>query len=99
MLGLWASVAGDYLNGANRRFTGSYEAASFSRNAFPRVSWFNDNPSQIDLSNWTHSVTGISDAAAHTLGDLEPDVEITALSTALADGTRHNIGEESGYLD
>ena len=73
MLGLWASVAGDYLNGANRRFTGSYEAASFSRNAFPRVSWFNDNPSQIDLSNWTHSVTGISDAAAHTLGDLEPD--------------------------
>ena len=86
-------------NGANRRFTGSYEATSFPKTAFPRDWWFNDNPSQIDRSNWTLSVTGTSDAVTYTPGDLEPDVEISALSTALAGSTRHKIGEESGYLD
>src|SRR5262249_38289674 len=32
------------LRGANRRFTGSYEAASFAGNAFPTTSWVADDP-------------------------------------------------------
>ncbi len=46
------------LPGAGRRFTGSYEAASFSGNAFPSTSWINDNPSPINAEEWKLRVTG-----------------------------------------
>ena len=46
------------LPGADRRFTGSYEAASFSGNAFPSTSWINDNPSPIDADDWKLRVLG-----------------------------------------
>ena len=36
------------LRGAKRRFTGSYEAGSFSGNAFPTTSWVADHPARID---------------------------------------------------
>jgi DMSO/TMAO reductase YedYZ molybdopterin-dependent catalytic subunit len=35
------------LRGAKRRFTGSYEAASFQGNAFPSTSWVADNPREL----------------------------------------------------
>jgi hypothetical protein len=39
------------LPGGTRRFTGSYEKGSFSRN-FPVVSWIFDNPPPVDVANW-----------------------------------------------
>ena len=36
------------LPGARRRFTGSYEADSFTGNAFPLTSWLNDNPASLE---------------------------------------------------
>ena len=46
------------LPGSTRRFTGSYEAGSFSGNAFPTTSWLNDRPAPIDATRWTLSVRG-----------------------------------------
>ena len=46
------------LRGSERRFTGSYEAASFSGNAFPATSWINDNPAPVDPDTWRLRVTG-----------------------------------------
>ena len=43
---------------SERRFTGSYEAARYSGNAFPVVSWFNDNPAPIDAGAWRLTVRG-----------------------------------------
>ena len=34
--------------GGDRRFTGSYEAASFAGNAFPTTSWVADDPAPLD---------------------------------------------------
>jgi hypothetical protein len=45
------------LPGALRRFTGSYERASFSPN-FPTVSWINDRPAPVDLDIWRLTVDG-----------------------------------------
>jgi hypothetical protein len=36
------------LRGAKRRFTGSYEAASFEGNAFPTTSWVADHPKPLE---------------------------------------------------
>ncbi len=57
-LGEAASAVLD-LPGRGRRFTGSYEAGSFSGNAFPVTSWLNDNPSPIDVDSWRLRVTGL----------------------------------------
>ena len=46
------------LNGANRAFTGSYPAGDHTGNAFPRVSWLNDNPAPIDAAQWRLRVFG-----------------------------------------
>ena len=51
-----ASVGG--LSGATRRFTGSYEAGSFTGNAFPLTSWLNDNPRPIDADAWRLNIGG-----------------------------------------
>lgn len=43
--------------GSGRRFTGSYERASFSGD-FPDVSWFNDDPDPIEAAAWRLAVDG-----------------------------------------
>jgi hypothetical protein len=46
------------LPGANRRFTGSYEAASFAGNAFPTTSWVADDPKPLDPGSYRLAVEG-----------------------------------------
>lgn len=45
------------LPGARRRFTGSFEQASFSP-SFPTVSWINDRPESVALEIWRLTVDG-----------------------------------------
>jgi DMSO/TMAO reductase YedYZ molybdopterin-dependent catalytic subunit len=52
------------LRGAKRRFTGSYEAGSFTGNAFPTTSWVADHPRAIALDSYRLRVGGL---AAHPL--------------------------------
>ena len=51
-----ASVGG--LSGSRRRFTGSYEAGSFTGNQFPQTSWLNDVPPAIAGGDWRLKVHG-----------------------------------------
>ena len=44
--------------GARRRFTGSYERASFAGNAFPSTSWVADHPRALDPRAYRLAVTG-----------------------------------------
>jgi DMSO/TMAO reductase YedYZ molybdopterin-dependent catalytic subunit len=46
------------LRGAKRRFTGSYEAASFEGNAFPSTSWVADHPRPLDPRSHRLAVGG-----------------------------------------
>ena len=72
-----ASVGG--LSGASRRFTGSYEASSYSGNAFPLTSWFNDNPSPIRASEWRLNIGGaVANPISLRYADIAPDAERTA---------------------
>ena len=67
------------LSGATRRFTGSYEAKSFSGNDFPRVSWLNDMPRPVDASQWRLTVSGaVEREVALSYDDLAGDAELTA---------------------
>jgi DMSO/TMAO reductase YedYZ molybdopterin-dependent catalytic subunit len=68
------------LRSANRRFTGSYEAASFEGNAFPTTSWVADNPRELDPAGYRLAVTGLVDRPLDlALADLEaPGDELTA---------------------
>src|SRR4051812_37839063 len=50
------------LRSAQRRFTGSYEAASFEGNAFPSTSWVADSPCELDASRYRLAVSGLVDA-------------------------------------
>ena len=52
------------LSGRSRRFTGSYEAGSFTGNDFPRVSWLDDDPDRIEVAAWTLEVYGAATPAA-----------------------------------
>ncbi|HSG14996.1 MAG TPA: molybdopterin-dependent oxidoreductase [Anaerolineae bacterium] len=45
------------LPGAGRRFTGSYEIGSFGPH-FPQVSWINDDPAPINLTDWQLTIAG-----------------------------------------
>jgi DMSO/TMAO reductase YedYZ molybdopterin-dependent catalytic subunit len=45
------------LPGARRRFTGSYETGSFA-GVFPVVSWINDRPDPLDITQWRLSIEG-----------------------------------------
>jgi DMSO/TMAO reductase YedYZ molybdopterin-dependent catalytic subunit len=47
------------LRSAHRRFTGSYEAASYEGNAFPSTSWVADSPGELDASAYRLAVTGL----------------------------------------
>jgi DMSO/TMAO reductase YedYZ molybdopterin-dependent catalytic subunit len=46
------------LRSAKRRFTGSYEVASFEGNAFPSTSWVADDPRELDRGSYRLLVTG-----------------------------------------
>jgi DMSO/TMAO reductase YedYZ molybdopterin-dependent catalytic subunit len=50
------------LRSARRRFTGSYEAASFEGNAFPTTSWVADSPRELDAGRYRLPVAGLVDA-------------------------------------
>ena len=47
------------LKGARRRFTGSYDAGSFTGNAFPTTSWVADNPAVIEPASYRLRVHGL----------------------------------------
>ena len=67
------------LAGSERRFTGSYDQGRFTGNAFPRVSWLNDNPERVDANNWRLSITGAVDRPMTlAYSDIEAEAELTA---------------------
>jgi hypothetical protein len=47
------------LRGGKRRFTGSYEDASFAGNGFPSTSWVADDPRPLDAPRWRLTVGGL----------------------------------------
>jgi hypothetical protein len=51
-------AAGLGLPGADRRFTGSYEAGSFAGNSFPVTSWVADDPKPLDPDSYRLAVEG-----------------------------------------
>ena len=72
-----ASVGG--LSGASRRFTGSYEARSYSGNAFPLTSWLNDNPRPVETEQWNLKIGGaVANPLTLKYDDLSLGVERTA---------------------
>lgn len=74
-----AAASAGGLSGAGRRFTGSYEAGSYSGNAFPLTSWLNDNPAPISAGEWRLNIGGaVANAASLTYGDIAPSAELTA---------------------
>jgi DMSO/TMAO reductase YedYZ molybdopterin-dependent catalytic subunit len=67
------------LKGARRRFTGSYEAGSFSGNAFPSTSWVADDPAPIDTAAYRLQVAGLAvRPLVLSLADLTPTDELVA---------------------
>jgi DMSO/TMAO reductase YedYZ molybdopterin-dependent catalytic subunit len=67
------------LRGANRRFTGSFEAGSFAGNAFPTTSWVADKPRPIALDSYRLRVTGlVARELELALADLPPRDELVA---------------------
>ena len=68
------------LRGAKRRFTGSYEAASFAGNAFPTTSWVADDPRPIALDSYRLRVSGLvaRGAVAVRSAELPPRDELIA---------------------
>jgi DMSO/TMAO reductase YedYZ molybdopterin-dependent catalytic subunit len=65
------------LPGARRRFTGSYEAGSFTGNAFPSTSWVADHPRPIDVGSYRLDVIGRAQRALE-LADLDAGDELIA---------------------
>lgn len=77
-IGEWGGRLGG-LNGATRRFTGSYETGSFTGNSFPRVSWLNDSPAPIDESRWRLTLTGaVEREVTWSYEELAANAEMTA---------------------
>ncbi len=72
------------LNGRERRFTGSYEAGSFTGNDFPRVSWLDDDPDLIEAGSWRLEVHG---ASARRLSLIGSGLARGARATATLDCT------------
>ena len=62
-LALWRAgeLAANVLDlpGEGRRFTGSYDRRSFTGNAFPTTSWFNDDPDHVSEDAWLLNVSGL----------------------------------------
>jgi DMSO/TMAO reductase YedYZ molybdopterin-dependent catalytic subunit len=67
------------LRGAKRRFTGSYEAASFAGNAFPTTSWVADDPRPIATNGYRLRVDGlVGRDLSLSLAQLSAGDELTA---------------------
>jgi hypothetical protein len=67
------------LPGADRRFTGSYEADSFAGNAFPTTSWVADDPKALDVRSYRLGVEGeVTRPLSLSLDDLDGDDELVA---------------------
>ena len=74
-----SAVSAAGMSGRTRRFTGSYEAARYSGNAFPVVSWLNDNPAPIDPAEWRLAVRGaVERPLILSLDDLTQDDALDA---------------------
>jgi DMSO/TMAO reductase YedYZ molybdopterin-dependent catalytic subunit len=68
------------LPSAKRRFTGSYEEASFEGNVFPTTSWVADNPRPLDVGRWRLKVSGLVEHPFQlAFGDVDAGDELTAL--------------------
>ena len=66
--------------GARRRFTGSYEAASFEGNAFPATSWVADNPRELDATRYRLRVEGrVARSLELQAADLDAGDELEAV--------------------
>jgi hypothetical protein len=67
------------LPGADRRFTGSYEADSFAGNAFPTTSWVADDPKALAARSYRLGVEGeVTHPLSLSLDDLDGDDELVA---------------------
>lgn len=67
------------LRGAERRFTGSYEADSFAGNPFPTTSWVADDPRPLRAHAYRLEVSGrVATPLAVTLAELDGDDEVVA---------------------
>jgi DMSO/TMAO reductase YedYZ molybdopterin-dependent catalytic subunit len=67
------------LRSAKRRFTGSYDAGSFSGNAFPSTSWVADNPRELEPQRWILRIDGLVESPAELrLEDLDTRDQLTA---------------------
>src|SRR4051794_13021534 len=67
------------LRSARRRFTGSYEAASFEGNAFPATSWVADAPRAQDRASYRLALTGLVEhPVSLTLDELDPGHKLVA---------------------
>ncbi len=75
----WAAIEGATralrLPGRRRRFTGSYERASFDPQAMPATSWIDDTAPDHDPSTWTL----VAPAGRMALADLDAGDEVTAI--------------------
>ena len=79
-LGTRVSRASD----SESRFTGSYEAKSFSGNDFPRTSWLNDSPRLVGLDGWALEISG---ETGRTLSLSYDDLDGSAETIATLDCT------------
>ena len=67
------------LRSAKRRFTGSYEVASFAGNSFPSTSWVADKPRPVEPVRWSLQIDGLVEAPAELhIGDVDTGDELTA---------------------
>lgn len=67
------------LPGADRRFTGSYEADSFAGNAFPTTSWVADDPKPLDAGSYRLAVEGdVAHPLSLSFEELDGDDELVA---------------------
>jgi DMSO/TMAO reductase YedYZ molybdopterin-dependent catalytic subunit len=68
------------LPGADRRFTGSYDAGSFTGNDFPTTSWVADDPKPLDVDAYRLVVDGeVERALSLELAELDAGDELTAI--------------------
>jgi cytochrome b561 len=67
------------LRSARRRYTGSYEQASFKGNDFPSTSWVADHPRPLDVATWRLKVGGlVSHPLELVLAELDHGDELVA---------------------
>src|SRR6185503_7841093 len=67
------------LPGRERRFTGSYDAGSFTANAFPVTSWVADQPRPVTAANGTLGVAGrVARPRTLTTAELDRGDELVA---------------------